>query len=248
MLGGKICAVVGGSRGIGRAISIRMAREGAVVVIGGRDIDVAREVTDEIRKEGGVAHAVQLDIRHEESVKSFFDWIEDQLGRLDILINNAGVCYNEPFLETSVERFDDVINTNLRGTFLCCLYGARLMARQRYGRIINVTSPNAVVGAATAGPYCASKAGINLLTKTMAIELAPYNITVNGFGPGFTRTRLTEHLIQDAEFMQRFMQHIPSGVVMDPEDVVGACVFLASDDARFVNGHILYVDGGFLAT
>lgn len=248
-LNNKVIVITGGGRGIGKGIAERMAEEGGELIILEKDYDVGLKVAEEINQKAPKhnSHAIECDITDEHKLKKTIEDIANTFERIDVLVNNASIIYNEPFLETKVEHFDQQVSVNYRGTFLCCFYTAHQMVKQNGGKIINVVSPNAVVGAATASTYCSTKAAVSLLTKTMAIELAPYNINVNGLGPGFTQTRLTQPLIDNPDFIDKLMQRIPQGRVAQPKDIAGGAVFLASSDADFVNGHILYVDGGFLA-
>ena len=243
----KIALVTGGSRGIGRAICIDLARAGAYVIVNCRaNLDAAKEVVDIIEKNGGKAEYFQADVADINAVDKMFQTIANRHGRLDILVNNAGILSRFPFLELPVEEWDRVMKTNVRGYFLCSQRAGRMMARQKYGRIINVSSVSQVIAGPGRVHYCASKGAIGMLTKGMALELAPLGITVNAIGPGSIHTDFTEDVLSDPVFYQSCCDKIPAGRLGKADDISGAAVYLASDEASFVNGALLIIDGAMI--
>lgn len=247
-LQGKIAIVTGSTKGIGRAIAIGYASEGASVVVCGRSEDLAHGLADELTGQGKSAVAMRLDVADAESVARVFDQVAEQFGRIDILVNNAGISPIWKRAEdTGKEAWDEIINTNLTGTFLCSQAAGRVMIGQKSGRIINMTSVGGVVALPRLVAYCASKAGIVVLTKVLAAEWARHNILVNAIGPSYVETEFTEGLrsneaiyedLKGKNLLKRFAQ---------PEEVVGTAVFLASDESSYITGQTIYVDGGWLA-
>jgi 3-oxoacyl-[acyl-carrier protein] reductase len=243
-LSGKIALVTGGSRGIGRAICVDLARAGAYVIVNYcRNEGAAKETADTIARAGGSAEVLQADVASLEDIDAMFTAIEKKHGRLDILVNNAGVLSRHPFLDLPVEEWDRLMNTNARGYFLCGQRAARIMARQKQGRIINITSVSQIDAAPGRVHYCATKGAIGMLTKGMALELAPYGITVNAVGPGSIHTDFNDDVLSDPAYYKRCVDSIPAGRVGRADDISGAAVYLASDEASFVNGALLMIDG-----
>jgi 3-oxoacyl-[acyl-carrier protein] reductase len=239
----KIAIVTGGSRGIGRAVALELARRGATVVVNyQKNADAANEVVNEITAGGGKASAVQADVSLEEDANRLIKTAIDTYGKLDILINNAGVTRDNVIMMMGADDFDTVIQTNLRSTWLCSKAAVRSMMRKRYGRIVNMTSVSGIMGNAGQTNYSASKAGIIGFTKALAREVAPRGITVNAVAPGFVLTDLTSNLPED--ILKRINENIPLGRWATVEDVAAATCFLASDEAAYITGHIMNVDGG----
>lgn len=246
-LKGKRAIVTGGSRGIGRAIAIRYAREGAHVVVVGREEAVAQQVCDQIAREGGSAFPLAVDVQDQDAVNRMVEITVERLGGIDVLVANAGICEPAHFLDITKESWDRHININLTGVFLCGQAVARSMVQSGIrGKIINMTSVNGLAGEPDQAHYNASKGGITLLTYSMAIDLAPYGINVNAIAPGFIDTRLTRPLINRPDAIREYVKSIPMGRYGLPEEITGAAVFLASEDADYVTGHVLVVDGGQL--
>jgi 3-oxoacyl-[acyl-carrier protein] reductase len=242
-LDGKVAIVTGAGRGIGKAISVALAREGASVVMSDRDKE---EVVHAAAAVDGRAIAVQADISSDSDIAGLVQQAMDAFGKIDVLVNNAGVGATTLFLETSREEFERVVRINLTGTFLVSQAVARKMVERKYGRIVNIVSLSGQKGGVGRSAYGSSKAGIDLLTKVMAVELADSGIAVNAIAPGPILTEVAKamHTVETREAYHRL---IPQRRYGEPEDIAEAAVFLASDEAKYVTGHTLNVDGGFLA-
>lgn len=239
----RIAIVTGAGQGIGRAIALGMAREGAALVIADLDEANAGAVSREIERVGGKASALYTDISNERSVRGMIDATLSEHGRMDILINNAGIFPTSPVEAMQEEEWDRVIGTNLVGTFLCSRAVVPHLLAQRSGRIISLTSGRAFQGAKHGAHYAASKAGIIGFSKSLALELAPYGITVNVICPGITDTAQPRgHQTEEQIYAQG--QRIPLGRIGQPEDLAGPAVFLASDAAGFITGQTILANGG----
>lgn len=245
MLAGKIAVVTGASRGIGRAIAIRLAGEGATVVINyNGSKEKAEEVKQEIEGAGGKAAVCQCNVADFDQCQAFIQKVIDEFGRIDILVNNAGITRDGLLMKMSEEDFDQVIETNLKGAFHTIRFASRQMLRQKSGRIINLSSVVGVTGNAGQANYAASKAGVIGLTKSAARELASRGITVNAIAPGFIETDMTSVLSEKVK--EGAAAGIPLGAFGKPEDVAAAAAFLASDGAGYITGQVLHVDGGMV--
>ncbi len=243
----KVAIITGGGNGMGRATALRFAREGALVAVGDIERENAEKVAQEIRAAGGRAFACALDVRARESVEQMVARTVQEFGRVDILCSIAGVVMNDAFLDLPEEHWDRVLAVNLKGVYLCGQVVARQMVKQGSGgKIVNMASTNGLVGEAELAHYNASKFGVVGLTMTMAIELAPHNINVNAVCPGMINTRMTAPYMSVPGFYDEYMRKIPLKRVGEPDEVAGCFVFLASDDASFVTGTTLVVDGGQL--
>jgi NAD(P)-dependent dehydrogenase (short-subunit alcohol dehydrogenase family) len=239
----RIAIVTGAGQGIGRAIALGMAREGAALVIADLDEANAGAIKREIERVGGKASALYTDISNEESVRGMIDHTLNEYGRVDILVNNAGIFPTSSVEEMAEEEWDRVIGTNLIGTFLCSRAVVSHLLTQRSGRIISLTSGRAFQGARHGAHYAASKAGIIAFSKSLALELAPYGITVNVICPGITDTAQPRgHQTEEQIYAQG--QRIPLGRIGQPEDLAGPAIFLASDAAGFITGQTILVNGG----
>ena len=240
---GKVAIVTGGSRGIGRAICLELAAQGANVMFSYAGNDAAAQETLAALKELGVeARCFKGDVTDAQAVKELVDTAVGELGGVHILVNNAGITRDGLAMTMKEEDFDSVINTNLKGTFLCMKAVARPMMKARYGRIISLSSVVALRGNPGQANYCASKAGVIGLTKSVARELAGRGITVNAVAPGYIATDMTAALPDAAR--EAMLSTIPAGRAGTPEDVAAAVAFLASDEAAYITGQVLSVDGG----
>lgn len=243
MLNGKVAVVTGASRGIGRAVALKLASEGATVIVNyNGSQERAEEVKREIEAAGGTAEIRQCNVSDFHACEEMFKEIIATFGRVDILVNNAGITRDGLLMKMSEEDFDAVLDTNLKGTFNCIRFVSRTMLRQKSGRIINMSSVVGVAGNAGQANYAASKAGVIGLTKSAAKELASRGITVNAIAPGFIETDMTAVLsdrVREATAAQ-----IPMGHFGGAEDVANAVAFLASDEAKYITGQVLHVDGG----
>jgi gluconate 5-dehydrogenase len=244
----KTVVVTGGGGGIGGATCRRFAREGAKVAVYDMNLDAAEKVAAAIRDEGGQAQAFRCDITDRASVDKAVEATQQGLGPIDVLVNNAGIQRRAPFHEYSAADWNDVMRTNVDSMFVVGQAVAKRMVPRKRGRIINICSVQSELGRPGIAPYAASKGAVKMLTKGMAIDLGPHGINVNGLGPGYFKTELTEKLVADEAFSGWLIGRTPSRRWGDVEDLAPAVVFLASDASRFVNGHILYVDGGVTAT
>jgi 3-oxoacyl-[acyl-carrier protein] reductase len=240
---GKVVLVTGASRGIGRAIAEALAAAGAAVVLGARDEAKLAEAVDAIVSAGGRASAVPLDVCHRESVEAALAAVLQRHGRIDGLVNNAGITRDNLLLRMKAEEWEAVLATNLTGVYHCTQAALRPMLKQRSGRIVNVTSVVGITGNAGQANYAASKAGVIGFTKSIAREVASRAITVNAVAPGFIDTEMTAAMTDKAK--DAVASSIPMGRVGKPEDVAGAALFLLSDAAAYVTGQVLGVDGGF---
>lgn len=243
MLEGKVAVVTGASRGIGRAVALKLASQGAAVVINyNGSADRAEEVKNEIEKNGGKAVTMQCNVSDFQACENFIKEVITEFGRLDILVNNAGITRDGLLMKMSEEDFDAVLDTNLKGTFHCIRFASRQMMKQRSGRIINLSSVSGVMGNAGQANYSASKAGVIGLTKSAARELASRGITVNAVAPGFIDTEMTQVLNEKVK--EGAVAQIPLGRFGQPEDIAEAAAFLASEGAGYITGQVLCVDGG----
>lgn len=244
-LTGKTAIVTGASRGIGAAIARRFAEEGANIVVNySGSQDKAEAVVAEIEQAGGKAIAVKANVADANAVKVMADTAMKEFGSIDILVNNAGITRDNLMMRMKEDEWDDVINTNLKGVFLCTKAVTRQMMKQRAGRIVNIASIVGVMGNAGQANYVAAKAGVIGLTKTTARELASRGITANAVAPGFITTDMTEKLGDDVQ--SSMLAQIPLARFGAPEDVANAALFLASDEASYVTGQTLHLDGGMV--
>ena len=242
-LEGKVAVVTGGSRGIGRAISLRLAAMGALVYINfvSRP-DAADQTKALIESAGGKARIIAFDVANPDQIQAAFKKIVDEAGRIDILINNAGITRDGLVARMKESDWDAVLDTNLKGAFFCAKAASKTMMKQRWGRIVNISSVIGFAGNAGQVNYAAAKAGLIGMTKAMARELASRNITVNSVAPGYIITDMTDALSEDVQMQMK--KEIPLGSLGAPEDVAGAVAFLVGEDGRYLTGQTLHVNGG----
>ena len=240
---GKTAIVTGASRGIGKAIAIKLAEAGANIVITYKGNDEEAQKTKSICEEKGAKVCIKkADVADEAACKDIVDAAVENFGGVDILVNNAGITRDDVLMRMSTEAFCDVINTNLVGVFNMMKATARVMMKQRYGRIVNISSVSGLIGNAGQANYSAAKAGVIGLTKSYAREVASRNITVNAVAPGFVKTDMTEKL--PSEVVEAALKTIPAGRSGEVEDIANAVCFLASESAAYITGEVLRVDGG----
>jgi 3-oxoacyl-[acyl-carrier protein] reductase len=243
----KVAIVTGAGTGIGRAIAIAMAKEGAFVVVTGRTLEPCEAVAKEINKNNGEAIAIKCDVSRKNEVDNMVKKTINKFKKIDILVNNAGIAIQKPFLKVTEKDWDMTLDVNLKSVFLCSQAVANYMTKRKQGKIISIASIAGEIGLLNTSAYCASKAGIINLTRGMALELAPFKINVNAIAPGIIETPMTIDMLKDKKQSAFFMASTPIRRVGKPEEIASAAVFLASNESDFVVGHTLVVDGGWLA-
>lgn len=248
-LEGNVAIVTGSRRGIGKAIALTFAEAGADVAV--CDLVVKdgalRAVADEIQRLGRRSLAVQVDVTRKSEVDNFVKRVVDELGAIDILVNNAGILFTEPLLEIPEDKWDRIMNVNLKGYYLCSQAAGRRMVEQKKGTIINIASSAAFKGMPAIGAYCITKAGVVMLTRALAQELSSHNIRVNAIAPATVNTEIIRDIVATPEGLAAQVARIPLGRLGEVSDVAGAALFLASEASSFITGHTLLVDGGFTA-
>jgi NAD(P)-dependent dehydrogenase (short-subunit alcohol dehydrogenase family) len=245
ILQGKVALITGAAKGIGMACAVAMAEAGADVILGLKEISTGKEVSEKIRKLGREVLSVKMDISSIPEINQAVQEGLDHFHRIDILVNNAGIGAPNRAEDVNEKDFDDTLNVNLKGTFFTAQAVGREMIKQRYGRIINISSQAGFVALETESVYCMTKAAISHLTKCLALEWAKYNINVNAVAPTFTKTPGTKKWLGNEEFYQSVIKRIPLGRVGIPEEVAAPVVFLASPQASLVTGATLMIDGGW---
>lgn len=240
--------MVGGKSGIGRAIAIGLAKAGADVIVASRRVCEVEQTAAEIAALGRRTLAIPADVLNRKSLETLHSEVLKSFGRTDILVNCAGVTQRTPTLECTEEEWNRIMETNLTGTLRACQIFGKTMVEQRYGRIINIASLGTFVAFHEVAAYCASKAAVGSLTKSLAVELAPHGVCVNAIAPGIFPTALNEELLNKTKRGEELYMRIPMKRFGQTEELAGAAVFLASEAASYVNGQILAVDGGFLAS
>jgi 3-oxoacyl-[acyl-carrier protein] reductase len=242
MLTGKVAVVTGASRGIGRAIVLALAGQNAKIVASARSTEALESLVEEVKAQGGEAIAVTGDVAKSSDADALFAKATEAFGRVDILINNAGITRDGLLMRMKEEDWDAVLETNLKGAFLCTRAAAKVMTKQRVGRIINISSVVGEMGNAGQANYCASKAGLLGLTKSVARELARRNVTVNAITPGFIVTDMTDELSDKVK--EGLTSQVPLGRLGSVDDISHAVIFLASDQAAYITGQTLGINGG----
>ena len=246
-LEGQVAVVTGAGQGIGRAIALTLAREGAAVVVNDVNFESAKKVADEIKSQGGRAEPVKADVSSGEEVNTLVEKTLDNFKKIDILVNNAGTAKLTPTIELTEAEWDSTIDVNLKGQFLCSQAVAKHMIPRKRGKIVNIASLAAHIGTPGLVAYSASKGGVIQLTKVLAVEWGKHNITVNAVSPGLTMTELVKAVFKDRPEFTEGVDRIPLKRLAEPEDIANAVLFLASPEADYVTGQVLAVDGGTLA-
>ncbi len=246
-LDGQVALVTGASKGIGADLARALAGAGARVAVAARDQAALKTLATEIVSAGGDAIVVEMDVSRVESIRSAVGRVHDHFGQLDVLVNNAGLGANHPAEDVSEADWDDMMSVNLRGLFFCCQAAGRIMLGQGSGRIINMSSQAGVVGIRDHAVYCASKGGVNMVTKVLALEWSARGVTVNAVAPTFIYTPGTAERLDQPEYLRGVLDRLPIGKVGTTTDVAGAVIYLASPAASMVSGHVLLVDGAWTA-
>ncbi len=241
----KIVVVTGASKGIGAGISKELAHLGATVVLCSRNIEKLKKLKAQIEKEGGIAHVFQLDVSSVSQIENVFGGIHDEFGRIDVLINNAGLGNNHAALDVKEMDWDEMMSINLKGLFFCSQQAGKYMIKNGYGRIVNISSQASLVAIKDHAVYCASKGGVNLLTKVLALEWAEKGITVNAIAPTFTYTPGTAERLDNPDYLKNVLNRIPVGKVATIRDIAAAIIYLAGPNSGMVTGSNLVIDGGW---
>jgi len=247
-LTGRLALVTGSSKGIGFAVARALASAGAAVVLNGRDLDALERARQQLAGLGFTIHARAFDVSDPDAAKAGVDAIESAIGSIDILVNNAGMQHRSPLEDFPLEAWRKLLAINIDSAFLVGQAVARHMIPRRRGKIINICSVQSELARPGIAPYTATKGAVKMLTKGMATDWGKHNIQVNGLGPGYFKTELTKALVDDPAFTSWLAGRTPAGRWGDVDELAGAAIFLASDASSFVNGHILYVDGGITAS
>jgi NAD(P)-dependent dehydrogenase (short-subunit alcohol dehydrogenase family) len=244
----KVALITGAGRGLGRAMALAFAKEGAHVVISEIDMLAAEKVVDEVKALGRRSLGIKANVADKREVEEAVRTIMREFGKIDILVNNAGVVVVGPSQELEESNWDRIIDVDLKGVFLCSQVVAREMIRQRGGNIVNIASTAGMMGLPERASYCSAKAGVIGLTRVLACEWARYNINVNAIAPGFCRTEMVRDSIRKGRFDEKaIVRKVPAGRMGEPEDIANAAVFLASEGSNYITGHTLVVDGGWSA-
>lgn len=246
-LKGRRALITGSAQGIGNLLAEGLAAHGASIVINDITQERADKAAEVFAAKGFTVDAVAFDVTDKAAIVAGVEQIEKTIGPIDILINNAGIQRRHPFLEFPEEEWDQVINVNQKSVFLVSQVVGKYMVERETGKIINIGSMQSELGRDTITPYAASKGAVKMLTRGMCVELARYNVQVNGIAPGYFKSEMTKALVENEEFTSWLCNRTPANRWGDPSELIGAAVFLASKASDFVNGHLLFVDGGMLA-
>lgn len=245
-LNDKVAVITGSRRGIGRGIAEKLAEAKAKIVISDIDLEESEKTAKEIAEKFKVETiAVKCDVSKKEEVDDLIKKTVEKFGKIDILVNNAGIFFQKPFLQYTEKDWDKIMDINIKGVYLCSQAAAKEMAKNKYGKIVSIASIAGLIGYPGAAAYCASKAGIINLTREMAMELAPYKINVNAVAPGVIETPMTKFIIENKKLLEQTLAGIPWKRQGQPSDIANAVHYLASDEADYVTGHTLVVDGGW---
>lgn len=247
-LEGKVAVITGGGQGLGKELANGMAQAGAKVAVVSRNSETCKQTAREIRESYGVETlALSVDIRNIEEIQRGMDLIDEKLGGIDILVNNSGVASRTSVFEMDETEFYRVIDTNVKGLYFCTQAAVKRMAPKNAGKIINIASISSFRGLPQRSMYAISKGAVLMATRTLALDLAPYNINVNAIAPSYIHTPMTESLYKDEQFYSYLMSKTPLKKIIDPEEIVGAAIYLASNSSSMVTGAVIPVDGGWLA-
>lgn len=243
----QVALVTGASMGIGYGLAKALANAGAAVIAAARNVPRLMQLVDEIKREGGQAEALEMDVSDLEQIRRGFETVQEHFGRLDILVNNAGLGANHPAINVTEADWDEMMAVNLKGLFFCCQAAGKIMLAQGHGRIINMSSQASVVGIRDHAVYCATKGGVNALTRVLALEWSAQGVTVNAVAPTFIYTPGTAERLDDPVYLKGVLERLPIARVGSITDVAAAVIYLASPAGGMVNGHVLLVDGGWTA-
>jgi NAD(P)-dependent dehydrogenase (short-subunit alcohol dehydrogenase family) len=246
-LKGKVAVVTGASMGIGYGLAKALANAGATVVATARHMKELQSLVDEITREGGEALAISLDVTDVKDIEEVMKEVQHKFGSIDILVNNAGLGANQPAVQITEEDWDLMMDVNLKGLFFCCQAAGKIMLQQGCGKIVNISSQASVVGIKEHAVYCASKGGVNQLTRVLALEWSSRGVNVNAVAPTFTYTPGTAERLDDPSYLKGVVDRIPIGRVAEIKDVAGAVIYLASPAGDMVTGTVLLIDGGWTA-
>lgn len=241
----KVAIVTGGSKGLGQAMAIGLGAAGAQVVVTSRTTNLIEATANEIVKNGGRAIAIPVDVKSQKSIDDMVATVHEKFGRVDILINNAGIAPMGKAVDISVEEWDDVMNTNLKSAFLLSRAVGRIMLAQKKGKVINIGSVLGTMASNVALPYCTTKAGLAHMTRALALEWAPFRINVNCIAPGFFETEMTKRQQEDEAHNKFLKFKIPFRRLGKPEEIVGTAIFLSSEASDYMTGSVLVIDGGY---
>lgn len=242
----KVAIVTGAGRGLGAAMAKGLSEAGASVLVADIDLQTATSTAELINQAGGKALPFSVDVGNADDVKAMVGACVNHFGTVDILVNNAGINRRNPCTEMSEEDWDAVIRVNLKGTFLCAREAGKVMVAKKSGKVINIASLLATVAQPNRGPYASSKGAVAQFTKVLALEWAPYNINVNAIAPGYVATELNTKLMEDKKVYDEITARIPMGRWAEPEEIIGALIYLASDASSYVTGQLINIDGGYL--
>ncbi|WP_209122696.1 SDR family NAD(P)-dependent oxidoreductase [Alkalihalobacillus sp. BA299] len=246
-LSNKVAIVTGGNRGLGRSMALALAEAGADVVIVGRDDQLNKKVVTEVEELGRQALGLSVDLRNVEAIQQMIATVKAQFGKVDVLVNNAGVSSTNFALEVTEQEWDQVMDLNVKSLFFCCQAAGKLMKEQGFGKIINLASVAGAVGDVGISPYTASKAAVINLTRSLSLEWARYGIQVNAIGPAYIKTDMNNEALENEKVLNKIVGKTPLNRLGQPSELSGAVILLASDASSYMTGQTIFVDGGWLA-